>query len=95
MGVSLTVQLGGHVIDHDLLGVRVFDGGIVVGHEEALQEEERTRTRLVHWHSGWCEAGGGEERGGVGRGRVYFSIPYETSCEFRGLLINPWRFTYE
>lgn len=74
MGASLTVQLGGHVIDHDLLGVRVFDGGIVVGHEEALQEEERTPTRLVHWHIGWCEAGGGGrgERGSWERACLLF-----------------------
>ena len=42
----LTVQLGHLGVDHALIGVRVLDGGVVVGDEIGLGE--RRRRRVTH-----------------------------------------------
>lgn len=41
---ALTVESGCSLVDHTLLGVGVFDGGVIVGYEVRLREKrERTK----------------------------------------------------
>lgn len=41
---ALTVESGCPLVDHTLLGVGVFDGGVIVGHKVRLREK-RKRTK--------------------------------------------------
>ncbi len=44
---ELTVQFGHLGVDHALLGVRVLDGGVIVGHKVGLEERRADQSRYL------------------------------------------------